>query len=134
MRISMEWLREWVPVEESAQEFGHRLTMAGLELDAIEDAAPAFSGVRVGKVLAVAPHPDADRLRVCQVDAGTGETLNIVCGASNVFEGMRAPVACVSEPCCRVISGSSARSFAAWNPGGCCAPRWNWAWPSRPTD
>jgi len=95
MRISMEWLREWVPVEESAQEFGHRLTMAGLELDAIEDAAPAFSGVRVGKVLAVAPHPDADRLRVCQVDAGTGETLNIVCGASNVFEGMRAPVACV---------------------------------------
>ena len=91
----MEWLREWVPVEESAQEFGHRLTMAGLELDAIEDAAPAFSGVRVGKVLAVAPHPDADRLRVCQVDAGTGETLSIVCGASNVFEGMRAPVACV---------------------------------------
>jgi len=91
----MEWLREWVPVEESAEDFGHRLTMAGLELDAIEDAAPAFSGVRVGEVLAVAPHPDADRLRVCQVDAGTGETLNIVCGASNVYEGMRAPVACI---------------------------------------
>ena len=95
MRISMEWLREWVPIEESAQELGHRLTMAGLELDAIDAAAPAFSGVRVGQVLEVAPHPNADRLRVCQVDAGTGETLNIVCGAANVFAGMRAPVACV---------------------------------------
>ena len=91
----MEWLREWVSVEESAEAFGHRLTMAGLELDAIEAAAPAFSGVRIGAVLTVAPHPDADRLRVCQVDAGTGETLNIVCGAANVFEGMRAPVACI---------------------------------------
>jgi phenylalanyl-tRNA synthetase beta chain len=95
MRISMEWLREWVPVEESAEQFGHRLTMAGLELDAIESAAPVFSGVRVGEVLAVAPHPDADRLRVCQVNAGSGETLTIVCGAPNVFEGMKAPVACI---------------------------------------
>ena len=95
MRISMEWLREWVPVEESAEQFGHRLTMAGLELDAIESAAPVFSGVRVGEVLAVAPHPDADRLRVCQVNAGRGETLTIVCGAPNVFEGMKAPVACI---------------------------------------
>ncbi|MGM0812896.1 phenylalanine--tRNA ligase subunit beta [Thioalkalivibrio sp.] len=95
MRISMEWLREWVSVEESAEQFGHRLTMAGLELDAIEAAAPAFSGVRIGLVLAVAPHPDADRLRVCQVDAGTGETLNIVCGAPNAVAGMRAPVACL---------------------------------------
>jgi phenylalanyl-tRNA synthetase beta chain len=95
MRISMEWLREWVPVEESAERFGHRLTMAGLELDALEPAAPAFSGVRVGRVLSVAPHPGADRLRVCTVDAGTGETLRIVCGAPNVSEGMLAPVACI---------------------------------------
>lgn len=95
MRISMEWLREWLAVEENAEAFGHRLTMAGLELDAIDVAAPVFSGVRVGKVLAVRPHPDADRLRVCEVDAGTGDNLTIVCGASNVTEGMLAPVACI---------------------------------------
>ncbi|MFO8005272.1 phenylalanine--tRNA ligase subunit beta, partial [Thioalkalivibrio sp.] len=95
MRISMEWLREWLPVEEDAEAFGHRLTMAGLELDAIDAAAPGFSGVRVGRVLSVRPHPDADRLRVCVVDAGTGDTLNIVCGAPNVTDGMLAPVACV---------------------------------------
>lgn len=91
----MEWLREWLPIEESAEAFGHRLTMAGLELDAIEAAAPVFSGVRVGRVLSVRAHPDADRLRVCTVDAGTGDTLSIVCGASNVIEGMLAPVACI---------------------------------------
>lgn len=91
----MEWLREWVPVTESAEDLGHRLTMAGLELDGIDAAAPAFSGVRVGEVLAVAPHPGADRLRACQVDAGAGEVLTIVCGAPNVFVGMRAPVACI---------------------------------------
>ena len=95
MRISMEWLREWLPLEDSAEAFGHRLTMAGLELDAIDAAAPVFSGVRVGRVLSVRPHPDADRLRVCAVDAGTGDALNIVCGAPNVSEGMLAPVACV---------------------------------------
>ena len=91
----MEWLREWVTVKESAGEFGHRLTMAGLELDAIEAAAPPFSGVKVGRVLSVAPHPDAERLRVCRVDAGAGALLQIVCGAPNVTEGMLAPVACV---------------------------------------
>jgi phenylalanyl-tRNA synthetase beta chain len=95
MRISMEWLREWLPVPESAAELGHRLTMAGLELDAIEAAAPPFSGVRIGQVLSVAPHPDADRLRVCRVDAGQEDILDIVCGAPNVSEGMKAPVACV---------------------------------------
>ena len=95
MRISMEWLRQWLPVEESAEAFGQRLTMAGLELDAIDTAAPAFSGVRVGRVLSVRSHPDADRLRVCEVDAGTGVALTIVCGAPNVTEGMLAPVACV---------------------------------------
>ncbi len=95
MRISMEWLREWLPVTESAEAFGHRLTMAGLELDAIEAAAPDFSGVAVGLVVAVAPHPNADRLRVCRVDAGTGEVLDIVCGAANVAEGMRVPTALI---------------------------------------
>ncbi|WP_019626468.1 phenylalanine--tRNA ligase subunit beta [Thioalkalivibrio sp. ALJT] len=95
MRISVQWLQEWLQFDETPEQLGHRLTMAGLELDAMEAAAPAFTGVRVGHVLAVEPHPDADRLRVCRVDAGGDEPLTIVCGAPNVHEGMRAPVAVV---------------------------------------
>ncbi|WP_020146209.1 phenylalanine--tRNA ligase subunit beta [Thioalkalivibrio sp. ALJ15] len=95
MRISIQWLRDWLQIDETPEELGHRLTMAGLELDAIEAAAPAFSGVRVGRVAKVEPHPDADRLRVCQVDVGEAEPLTIVCGAPNVHEGMVAPVAVV---------------------------------------
>lgn len=95
MRISMQWLRDWLEVDESPEELGHRLTMAGLELDATEAAAPAFSGVQVGRVLSVKPHPDAERLRVCRVEAGTDEPLTVVCGAPNVHEGMLAPLAMV---------------------------------------
>ena len=95
MRISIQWLQDWLQIDETPEELGHRLTMAGLELDAIEPAAPVFSGVRVGRVLAVEPHPDADRLRVCRVEAGEDEPLTIVCGAPNVHEGMVAPVAVV---------------------------------------
>jgi phenylalanyl-tRNA synthetase beta chain len=69
--------------------------MAGLELDAIEPAAPPFDNVVVGHVRAVEQHPNADRLRVCQVDPGDGgtELLNIVCGAPNVHVDMRRAVA-----------------------------------------
>lgn len=95
MRISLQWLREWVAVSESAEAIGHRLTMAGLELDALEPAAPDFSGVNIGEVVRVEAHPNADRLRVCEVSVGTGETLSIVCGAPNVAVGMRAPVAMI---------------------------------------
>ncbi len=95
MKISEQWLREWVnPPVDSAQ-LAHQLTMAGLEVD---DSAPVvgpFSGVVVGEVLAVAGHPDADRLRVTRVDIGQGEPLQIVCGAPNVVAGMKVPVATV---------------------------------------
>ncbi|OOG24575.1 phenylalanine--tRNA ligase subunit beta [Thioalkalivibrio denitrificans] len=93
MRISNQWLLEWVNHGLSPEELGHRLTMAGLELDALEPAAPAFSGVVVGKVLEVAPHPDADKLSVCQVDDGSGGPVRVVCGAPNVTEGMHVPFA-----------------------------------------
>lgn len=93
MRISLHWLREWLDIQETPEEVGHRLTMAGLELDALESAAQAFSGVVVGTVLQVEPHPDAGRLRVCQVDAGAGDVKTIVCGAANVAAGMRVAVA-----------------------------------------
>lgn len=95
MKFSERWLREWVdPPVDTATLVG-QLTMAGLEVDGTQPAAPAFSSVVVGQVEAVAPHPDADKLTVCRVDVGAAEKLAIVCGAPNVRAGMKAPVALV---------------------------------------
>jgi len=95
MRISEQWLREWVDPPVTNAELAAQLTMAGLEVDSIEPAAPNFTGVVVGRVIALTPHPDAERLRVAQVDIGQPEPLQIVCGAPNVQVGMHAPTALV---------------------------------------
>lgn len=95
MRVTEQWLREWVNPALTTEQLCHRLTVAGLEVDAVEPAAPPFSGVVVGEVVALAPHPDADKLRVCQVDVGGDAPLTIVCGAPNVVVGMKAPTALV---------------------------------------
>ncbi len=92
MKFSEQWLREWVDPALDSQGLSDRLTMAGLEVDAVTPVAPDFDGVVVGRVLEVEPHPEADRLRVCRVDAG-GDPLTIVCGAANVAAGMLAPTA-----------------------------------------
>lgn len=93
MRFSEAWLRELVNPPLTTEELVAQLTMAGLEVDAVEPAAGEFSGVIVGEVLELAAHPQADRLRVCQVAAGGSEPLTIVCGAPNVTVGMKAPLA-----------------------------------------
>lgn len=95
MKFSEQWLREWVNPAISTEALAHQLTMAGLEVEAVEPVAGDFSKVVVGEVLKVEPHPDADKLRVCQVNVGAKAPLNIVCGAANVREGLRAPVAMV---------------------------------------
>lgn len=95
MRFSEAWLREWANPPVDTRELADQLSMAGLEVDAVEPAAPAFSGVRVGRVQGVAPHPGAEKLRVCRVDLGEGEPLQVICGAANVAEGMKVPVAIV---------------------------------------
>ncbi len=95
MKFSEKWLREWVNPTVTTDELAHQLTMAGLEVDAIEPVAGEFSKVVVGQVLSVEAHPDADKLRVCKVDVGADEALNIVCGAANVREGLKVPVALV---------------------------------------
>ncbi|EXJ13433.1 Phenylalanyl-tRNA synthetase beta chain [Imhoffiella purpurea] len=77
------------------QQLADQLSMAGLEVDAVEPAAPDFSGVFIGLVQAIAPHPDAAKLRICTVDVGQGDPLQIICGAANVAEGMRVPVATI---------------------------------------
>jgi phenylalanyl-tRNA synthetase beta chain len=95
MKFSENWLRAFVDPPLTTDELAESLTMAGLEVEAVEPAAPTFAGVVVGEVLAVEKHPGADRLSVCRVDAGRGEPLTIVCGAPNVRAGMKAPCALV---------------------------------------
>nr|VFK60820.1 MAG: phenylalanyl-tRNA synthetase beta subunit [Candidatus Kentron sp. TUN] len=93
MRFSEKWLREWVNPPISTDELVAQLTGAGLEVDSIEPVAPELQGVVVGNVLSVTKHPNAARLTVCSVDSGSETPLTIVCGASNVREGLRVPVA-----------------------------------------
>ncbi|OSI09746.1 phenylalanine--tRNA ligase subunit beta [Neisseria zoodegmatis] len=93
MQFSYSWLKTQADTHLSADEFGHLLTMSGLEVEEAETAAPAFSGVVVAEVKSVEKHPDADRLNVTQVDAGTGGLIQIVCGAPNVKPGIKVPCA-----------------------------------------
>lgn len=93
MQFPESWLRELVNPEISTDDLAHRLTMAGLEVEETEPAAPPFSGVVVAKIVEIAPHPDADKLRVCKVDDGSGELLQIVCGAPNAAAGITVPLA-----------------------------------------
>ncbi len=95
MKVSVAWLRELVDTDLPVGDLAERLTMAGLEVEEIAPVAAQFSGIVVGHVKTVAPHPDADKLRVTEVDAGTGETLTIVCGAPNVEAGQKVPCALV---------------------------------------
>ncbi len=95
MQISEAWLREYVNPAISTEQLVEQLTMAGLEVDSVTPAAAVFSGVVIGEVIAMEQHPDADRLRVCQVTVGEAEPLQIVCGASNVRVGLRIPAALI---------------------------------------
>lgn len=95
MKFSEQWLREWVNPALDSEALGHQITMAGLEVDAIEPVAGGFTGVIVGEITEAVQHPDADKLRVCTVDAGAGNTLQIVCGAPNARKGLKTPLAIV---------------------------------------
>ena len=92
MNVPESWLRHLVDPSLTTDELAHLLTMSGLEVESCEPLVPPFKGVVAARVLEVARHPNADKLKVCKVDAG-GETLSIVCGAPNVRAGMLAPLA-----------------------------------------
>ncbi|AKJ99254.1 phenylalanine--tRNA ligase subunit beta [Pseudomonas sp. MS646] len=94
MKFSEQWLRGWVSPQVSRDELVARLSMAGLEVDSVAPVAGAFSGVVVGEVLSTEQHPDADKLRVCQVSNGA-ETFQVVCGAPNVRPGLKIPFAMI---------------------------------------
>ena len=95
MRVSLSWLQDLVKVEDSAEQLAERLSMAGFEVEEIEDLSSLAQGVVVGHVLEREKHPDADKLSVCKVDVGASAPLQIVCGASNVRAGIHVPVATV---------------------------------------
>lgn len=94
MKFSEQWLRGWVSPQVSRDDLVARLSMAGLEVDSVTPAAGEFSGVIVGEVLSTEQHPDADKLRVCQVSNGA-ETFQVVCGAPNVRPGLKIPFAMI---------------------------------------
>ncbi|PVZ71594.1 phenylalanine--tRNA ligase subunit beta [Pelagibaculum spongiae] len=92
MKLSEKWLRQLVNPEVDTDQLISQLTMAGLEVDAVEPAAADFSGVVVAEIISAEPHPEADKLQICQVNAGD-ETVQIVCGAPNARAGLKAPLA-----------------------------------------
>ena len=92
MKFSESWLREWVSPSLTTEELEVQVTMAGLEVDGVEAVAGEFSGIVVGQVVSKEQHPDADKLSLCQVSDGN-ETFQVVCGASNVREGLKIPFA-----------------------------------------
>ena len=95
MQFPESWLREFCNPPLSTQQLADTLTMAGLEVEELKPVAPPFSRVVVGEIKEAVQHPNADRLRVCQVDVGQGTLLNIVCGAPNARVGIKVPCALV---------------------------------------
>lgn len=93
MQISLNWLKELVPFEVGVEELTERLTMLGLEIEAVTEPGKEISEIYVGHILEIAPHPDADKLVVCKTDIGREEPLQIVCGAKNMKAGDKVPTA-----------------------------------------
>ena len=92
MRVPLSWIREFTPVEAPPAEIADALNQLGLEVEEIDEPGREINGVVVAKILDVVPHPDADRIRLADVDFGDGQ-LRVVCGAPNIYPGMVAPFA-----------------------------------------
>ena len=120
MIISEQWLREWVSPEISTEDLAHQITMAGLEVDAIDPVAGEFTGVLVAEILSAQQHPDADKLRICEVSTGA-ETVQIVCGAPNARAGLKAPLATVGGVLPGNFKIKKAKLRGVQSPSGCSA-------------
>jgi len=92
MKISLSWLQDYVTIDMPVDRLAHLLTMVGLEVESIEERYAYLDTVVVGRISEVAAHPNADKLKVCQVEAGSN-TYQVVCGAPNAAVGMLAPLA-----------------------------------------
>lgn len=106
MKISEQWLRDWVDPALSTSALVHQITMAGLEVDAVETVAASFTDVVVGEITAMEKHPEADRLNVCTVSDGI-QTYQVVCGAPNARPGIKVPFARIGA----VLKGGDGEPF-----------------------
>ncbi len=115
MKIPVSWLREWVDLPPDALMIAERLTMLGFEVEAIEPAAPPFSGVVVAEITRAEPHPKADRLQVCTVNAGGAQPVQIVCGAANARAGLKSALAMIGAqlPGGREITAATLRGVTS---------------------
>ena len=109
MQFPESWLREFCNPDLTTQQLADTLTMAGLEVEELQPVAPPFTKIVVGEIKEAVQHPNADRLRVCQVDVGQGSLLNIVCGAPNARVGIRVPCALVGA---ELPPGEDGKPFA----------------------
>lgn len=95
MRVSLNWLKEYVDIDASPEELAHQMTMLGLEIESIERLGGDIKDVYVGRILSIEPHPDADKIVVCQTDVGGETALQICCGAKNMKVGDKVPTAVI---------------------------------------
>ncbi len=116
MKVSELWLREWVNPPLDVQQIAALLTMAGLEIDMVSPVAGAFEKVIVAEVISTAPHPQAEKLTLCEINTGSGTPLKIVCGATNVRAGLKVALA----------------QIGASLPGGIQIKGIHFAWPTVP--
>ena len=123
MKFSENWLRQLVEIPADHDALVERLTMAGLEVDGVETLGAGLDGVVVGEIVAIEPHPDADRLRVCRVAAGQADALTIVCGAPNARLGLKAPVALVGARLPGGMTIKAARLRGVESSGMLCSAR-----------
>ena len=124
MKLPLSWLREWVDLPADASAIAQRLTSLGFEVESLQPVAPAFDGVIVAEIQSIAPHPQADKLRVCTVNAGSGAApLQIVCGAPNARAGLRTALAQVGAELPNDLRIKAAKLRGVESAGMLCSAR-----------
>lgn len=123
MKFSENWLRELVEINADRAELARALTMAGLEVEELTPLGEHLDGVVVAEIIAAEKHPEADRLQVCQVEAGQGAPLQIVCGAPNARVGIRVPLAMIGARLPSGISIKAARLRGVESSGMLCSAK-----------
>ena len=123
MKFSLNWLKRWVDTDLDAQSLADRLTASGLEVEEIESLGGHFDDVVIARITECHPHPDADKLQVCTVDDGRGESLQIVCGAPNARAGLQAPLARIGARLGEDLEVKSAKLRGVESQGMLCSAR-----------
>ena len=123
MKVTYRWMQEFVPIAATPAQLAEQLTLQGLEVEAVESIAPAFSGVVVGEVLSVARHPDAEKLSVCTVSTDGTNRLQIICGASNVRAGLIVAVAMIGAQLPNGVNIKRAKLRGLESEGMLCSAR-----------